>query len=95
MSDWQRFGATGEAGTCIWCGRALRRERYKIWHDDPLPSGFRWTDKRGETPGGMRWRLAEADVLGGYQDGVFCGLRCGYLFGKRMAELGKRLQARD
>lgn len=29
--------------------------------------------------------------LGDYGDGHFCGLTCGYRFGKRLADLGKRL----
>lgn len=28
---------------------------------------------------------------GGYGDGFFCGLRCAYQFGERMAQLGRRL----
>lgn len=30
---------------------------------------------------------------GDYGDNAFCGLRCGYLFGVRLAVLGRRLQA--
>ena len=30
---------------------------------------------------------------GGYGDGFFCGLRCAYQFGVRMAGLGHRLQS--
>lgn len=29
--------------------------------------------------------------LGDYGDGHFCGLRCGYAFGVRLADLGRRL----
>jgi hypothetical protein len=35
---------------------------------------------------------AQGQELGGYGDNHFCGLRCGYEFGLRFAELGKRLE---
>jgi len=57
----RRFGATNQAGTCLWCGRKL------------LPTRF---DKR---------------KVGVYGQGTFCTATCGYLFGFRLAQLGKRL----
>lgn len=43
-----------------------------------------------------RQTAAEKDAgeprkLGDYGDGYLCGLSCGYNFGRRLAELGKRL----
>ena len=37
-------------------------------------------------------KIGAQSRLGGYQDDTFCGLRCGYQFGLRMAELGRKLQ---
>jgi len=37
--------------------------------------------------------LRPALKTGRYQDGFFCGLRCGYQFAARLAELGRRLEA--
>jgi len=34
------------------------------------------------------------DARGDYGDNSFCGIRCGYAFGSRMAVLGKRLQVK-
>ena len=31
--------------------------------------------------------------LGDYGDGFFCGLRCGFQFGKAFAEFGRRLKS--
>ncbi len=36
-------------------------------------------------------KTARYDKPGGYGDGFFCGLRCGYQWAVRFAELGKRL----
>jgi hypothetical protein len=40
---------------------------------------------------GFNFATVKADKAGSYQDGMFCGLRCGYQFGLRLAELGRRL----
>jgi len=84
----QPFGATGEPGTCLWCGRKLR-------HQDSIVDSSR----RGEP--GVTWHelghyaTARAELGGHYQDGLFCGLRCGYQFGARLAELGRRLMPKE
>lgn len=57
MSNWRKFAATNEPGTCRWCGRKLRAAR------------FAWF----------------GNGRGDYGDGYFCGLRCGYLFGRALA----------
>ncbi len=69
MSHWHPFDASGDPGTCIWCGRKLRKESHHM------------------AAAHERDRL-----LGDYGDGVFCGLRCGYSFGLRLSEFGRRLQ---
>lgn len=77
MASWQPFGYEGMPGTCLWCGRKLRHETV-IDSDSDKPY-----------PG----NLVRADKSGRYQDDSFCGLSCGYRFGRRLAELGNRLQA--
>ena len=70
------FGATGEPGTCLWCGRRLRHETViDPASDKPYPGN-----------------LVRAEQAGRYQDDSFCGLGCGYRFGRRLAELGNRLR---
>lgn len=83
--DYQSFGATNEPDTCLWCGRKLVHKSRMCEEGDP--GAFR---VGGEGRGG--WWARKADKGGGYSDGMFCGLRCGYQFGKRMAEFGERLR---
>lgn len=61
------FNYDSVKGTCLWCGRKLRRFRYR---DAEHNEGKEWGD---------------------YGDGHFCGLRCGYQFAVRLADLGRRL----
>jgi hypothetical protein len=76
MAEWRDFNASNKPDTCLWCGRKLR---YKTLHD--------WGVGDANPT-----RSYKAEKGGDYQDGQFCGLRCGYLFGVRMAELGRRLK---
>lgn len=79
---WHVFGYQGKPDTCLWCGRKLRRKKVIAEPGEPgaVERSFHFWEK-------------PAEKLGGYQDGFFCGLRCGYEFGLRMAQLGRRLQA--
>lgn len=38
-----------------------------------------------------REAFPESNEYGDYGDGHFCGLNCGYSFGRRLADLGRRL----
>jgi len=79
------FGYAGEPGTCLWCGRKLRlhRESDSVRvPDSELKYGEKLKYRRIYT-GNAR--------LGDYGDGHFCGLRCGYMFGRQLADLGQRL----
>lgn len=83
---WHPFGYKGEPGTCKWCGRKLRFKMLKDW--------IGYNDETGKRrPGGPWSKGVRAKLAGSYQDGHFCGLRCGYEFGLRMAQLGRRLEA--
>lgn len=56
-----------------------------------LPDTCLWCGKRLRTA-----RFAQPDARkGDYQDGAFCGLRCGYMFGVWAAKLGFRLEKRE
>lgn len=83
MAEWRDFGATNEPDTCLWCGKELRyRYRDSCWTP--------WTE---DTPS-RRLKPAErrrAELGGDYEDGFFCGLRCAYMFARRLAQLGNRL----
>jgi hypothetical protein len=93
-----RFGATGEPGTCRWCGRVLRFKAHMFdWpagQPEPvLPEGARVTRRRvpGRFLHGSVDYVLEGQPGGDYRDGHFCGLRCGYAFAVRLADLGARL----
>lgn len=85
MASSKRFGYRGEAGTCLWCGEKLRHER--VMADD--------ADKGNPTykVEGANFATIKAAKAGRYQDDRFCGLGCGYQFGLRMADLGRRLES--
>lgn len=89
MAEFRAFGATGEPDTCIWCGRKLRRQGSKDYVSDG--QGSYKKDDKGNF---IKVQAYRAEKLGDYEDGFFCGLRCGYEFGKAMAELGERLKAK-
>lgn len=82
--DRQPFRYAGQPGTCLWCGRKLRRTTVLASPGDP-----------GARPLGARTWVRPAAGLGAYADDCFCGLRCGYQFGLRRAQLGDRLQKRE
>lgn len=86
MSDWHAFNASNKPGTCLWCGRKLRRTTVMAEAGEP---GAR---KVGKGTGAI-W-LKPAEKLGSYRDDHFCGLRCGYQFGVRAAGLGDRFAVR-
>jgi hypothetical protein len=78
MAEWRNFDASNQEDTCLWCGRKLH---YKTITDWPVHQ---------RDPSNPR----KADKAGDYQDGFFCNLRCGYRFGVRMAEFGRRIKPR-
>jgi hypothetical protein len=84
MAEWRPFGASNQEGTCIWCGNKLRY-RQKV----PAGEGLQAIGKRG---GRSIYNTVPAEIPGDYEDGFFCGLRCAYQFGVRMAQLGRRLK---
>lgn len=94
MSDWHPFGYEGKPGSCLWCGRVLRHKTYQLEPDEDIAGwpGFELTGKTKTGPWGTPLRIIRALKPGGYSDGFFCGLRCAYKFGVRMAELGYRLR---
>ena len=81
--NYQPFGYQGVPGTCLWCGRKLRYER--VMADDQDQDNPTY---KAVGPGFATITAAKA---GRYQDDMFCGLSCGYLFGRRLARLGRRL----
>lgn len=88
MSDWQPFGYEGKPGTCLWCGRRLPRETV-------LDGRVQEQLRQAGVPENQLYEASLRPALktGRYQDGFFCGLRCGYQFAARLAELGRRLEA--
>ena len=87
----ERVPYAPKKSTC--CGA----EFYVDERDSGLGSG-----RRCKTCGcldfGFRYKVVEKTPVyeksGGYGDGYFCGLRCGFQFGRRFAELGRRLQGK-
>ena len=93
MASWHRFAEHGDPakdGNCRWCGRKLRRKTWRIPETEEVPRGYHLTGKTGNELG-RTVRTVAADALGDYQDGHFCGLRCGYEFGVDLANKGRRL----
>ena len=78
MNHFNEFGHVNEPGCCIWCGRKLRKK----FDSEPI-------DPTNPVRG---YRKLKTFKLGDYRDGFFCGLRCGYKFAVRLAQLGQRLQ---
>lgn len=73
MADWRPYGYIGQPETCRWCGRTLR------W----VKSAFTPGNKGVPIP--VKERPNMYSKPGDYGDGHFCGLRCGYQFGVRIA----------
>ena len=71
----QRYGYRGRPGTCRWCGGKLRYLRVSAGDSDKADPTYRDDPYMGVS---VRARLP-----GGYQDGLFCGLRCGYQWAVR------------
>ena len=88
MSDYQPFGYQEEPGTCLWCGRKLRHVKVI---DKALEERLRGEGKSHRDT--YEGSLVRATNGGRYQDDTFCGLRCGYQFGRRAAMLGFKLRS--
>lgn len=66
---------------------------YFAQHGDPLePANCMWCGRKLRAFRHLSNRPELADRRGDYGDNAFCGLRCGYAFGRRMAELGQALR---
>jgi len=102
MADWREFNASNEPDTCLWCGRKLsyltKHSHYEVTNVplDPKIENEAYLLEEGQTTRKQyknvvdeRWAKS-----GGYHDGFFCGLRCAYQFAVRLAELGRRLNAK-
>jgi hypothetical protein len=86
MAAWQPYGYEGEPGTCLWCGRPLRYVRVMADESDRGNPSYR------EEPGG--YGTIKPDEPGPAQNGYFDTQGCGFWFGVRMAQLGRRLNVR-
>ena len=71
----KRYGYQGRPGTCRWCGDKLRYRRVSADESDKANPTYRDDPYQGAS--------VRADRPGGYQDGFFCGLRCGYQWAVR------------
>lgn len=83
-----QFGPVDAPGVCRWCGRKLRK-RFDF-SDCETTTGV--DDLGNSKTSTSRPGRLETFTLGDYGDGHFCGMTCGYTFGVRIADLGKRLQ---
>lgn len=99
MADWRPFNASNDTDTCLWCGRKLRHrttESHYEMTEVPLAEDHPAWTHRGSTR--KKYKLVvdrRAEKGGDYQDGQFCGLRCGMQFAWKLADLGRRLEAAD
>lgn len=103
MADYREFDATNEPDTCLWCGRKLRYKTHDVYeqHAVEVPAatvnmGGREFVTHDAYTAARNVKVGEhrAEKAGSYEDGHFCGLRCGYLFGVALADLGRKLQPR-
>jgi hypothetical protein len=85
MAEWRDFDASNQPDTCLWCGRKLRHKTTTV----QMEKGETWESyyARAEAAG-----VTREEKGGDYRDGFFCGLRCGYQFAERLAQLGRRLE---
>ena len=94
MAEWRPYGASNQPDTCVWCGNKLRH-KIKDWHEErtqiPIPEEQQWDPDVTTRTHVRNVTDRRAEKGGDYEDGLFCGLRCGYMFGVRMGELGRRL----
>lgn len=94
MNSFNEFRHVNAPGHCIWCGKKLRKK----WRMEHAPYVTTWHPPDpphypvGYAVGSGRLVNVGEPMLGDYGDGHFCGLRCGYRFGVRLAQLGSRLQ---
>jgi len=79
--DMRSFGYKGQPDTCLWCGQKLHRRQVMASEGEP-----------GAVNAGIGFWVKPAEKPGAYQDGFFCTRGCGYQFGLRFAQLGRRLQ---
>jgi hypothetical protein len=86
VPSFQPFGYQGEENTCLWCGRPLYFRR--VIADDSDKDNPTWQPPKDA----YSWPTVQAPRRGAYYDGMFDTMGCGYMFGKRMGELGHRLR---
>lgn len=65
----------GQPGTCRWCGDKLRYKRVMADDSDRDNPTYKKEPYSGAS--------IRAALPGGYMDGLFCGLRCGYQWAVR------------
>lgn len=93
FNQFMEFGPVDKPGHCHWCGRKLRPR----WRTEYPPTVKTWFEGDKHCSGrAVESRLVKPvkvgePKFGDYSDGHFCGLRCGYMFGRRLADLGNRL----
>lgn len=93
FSNFNQHKGVGTPGHCKWCGRKLRKK----WREETAPFVARWVEADKHMAGHQivpefwpRVKIGEPS-LGDYKDGHFCGLRCGYDFGRWHADHGNVL----
>lgn len=72
------YGYQEKPRTCRWCGAKLRYERVKADESDKANPTYRDEPYKGPS--------VRAVKPGGYQDGHFCSLRCGYQWAAAMLD---------
>ena len=89
----------GDKGVVFWSShnRGVDFHRSEGAAERAVPADALVTRRRGDSAGeGGRvyWQRC-MPRLGDYGDGFFCTLGCGFTFGRRYAELGKRLEKKE
>jgi hypothetical protein len=91
--------------TPTFCPSVMNPEAWKVGKGGPMaaevcgseiltPDGDGWLCEHGHRIHAYRKRVGRKRFYkkaGDYGDGHFCGLRCGYMFGVRLADLGSNL----
>lgn len=93
MARNKSFGATNEPRTCLWCGaRLVQRMDHNAEEWTKYMAEATRDSRQGKPLKDRRIRGIPTGTYGEDGDGLFCRVRCGYQFGRAMAQLGRRFK---
>src|SRR5687767_186284 len=95
MANWPVFNATNVVSSCLYCGKHLAAQvmgtTLRVDESDPPPPA-QVIESRPSVDGHVRFVTYQTGRFGYNGDDFFCSLRCGYVFGRTLADHGRRLE---